>query len=133
MSDHAPSTDNTRLRAHPSDRAISDSQTLDLTAALEQLRSEEHPAPHGHRQVTLFHHRPVSVVLFAFDAEGTLPDHVAQGTVIIQVLQGSLHVQVDATDHVVESQQIMVLNPGIPHSVFAELPSAMLLTVHLTA
>jgi quercetin dioxygenase-like cupin family protein len=122
-----------RLRDHPVARGIGDSQTLDIAAALEQLRAEGHPAVHGHRQVTLFHRPPLTLVLFAFDADGLLPDHVAQRMVSIQVIDGSLTVQADGTDHRLEAQQILLLNPGVAHSVRAGVPSAILLTVYQAA
>jgi len=122
-----------RLRAHPVARGIGDSQTLDIAAALEQLRAEQHSSVHGHRQVTLFHRPPLTLVLFAFDAGGLLPDHVAQRMVSIQVIDGSLTVQAAGVDHVLEAQQILLLNPAVAHSVRAGMPSAMLLTVYQAA
>jgi quercetin dioxygenase-like cupin family protein len=122
-----------RLREHPVTRGIGDSQTLDIAAALEQLRAEEHPAVHGHRQVTLFHRPPLTLVLFAFDADGLLPDHVAQGLVSIQVIDGSLTVQAAGVDHRLDAQQILLLDPAVAHSVRAGQPSAMLLSVHQVA
>jgi quercetin dioxygenase-like cupin family protein len=119
-----------RLRDHPVARGIGDSQTLDLAAALEQLRAEAHPAVHGHRQVTLFHQPPVTLVLFAFDAEAQLPNHSAQGMVCIQVIDGAIAVQAAGADHILEAGQILVLNPDVAHTVRAARPSAMLLTVH---
>jgi quercetin dioxygenase-like cupin family protein len=122
-----------RLREHPVARGIGDSQTLDIAAALELLRAEEHPAVHGHRQVTLFHRPPLTLVLFAFDADGLLPEHVAQRMVSIQVIDGSLTVQAAGVDHVLEAQQILLLDAAVAHSVRAGRPSAMLLTVYQAA
>ena len=48
----------------------------------------------------------------------------------IQVIDGSLTVQAAGTDHVLEAQQILLLDPAVAHSVRAGMPSAMLLTVH---
>lgn len=118
-----------RLREHPVARGIGDSQTLDIAAALEQLRAEEHPAVHGHRQVTLFHRPPLTLVLFAFDADGLLPDHTAQGLVSIQVIDGAIAVQAAGADHILEAGQILLLDPAVAHSVRVGQPSAMLLTV----
>jgi quercetin dioxygenase-like cupin family protein len=131
MNEQSVPTDQSRLRQHPADRAIGDSQVLDLAAALEQLRAEDHPAPQGHRQVTVFHQTPVTMVLFAFEADGILPNHVAQGVVTIHVLEGALVIQTEAIEHVLEQNQVLVLKAGIPHSVRASVPSAMLLTVNL--
>ncbi len=120
----------TRLREHPEVRGISASQSLNISAALAQLRAEVHAAIHGHRQVTVFHHLAFSLVLFDFDAGGVLPDHVVNGMVSIHVLEGMLTVHAADTDYPLAVGEILVLNPSVAHSVRAEIASAMLLTVH---
>lgn len=131
MDDHQAGDEAERLRPHPAERAIGESRGFDLGAALQELRAESHPAEKGHRQVTLFHHTPVTHVLFAFEPNGALPDHAAHGLVTIQVIEGRLSVEVDGTNHDLATHQVLVLNPDVRHSVRAAERSAMLLTVHL--
>jgi len=119
-----------RLRDHPITRGIGNNQILHLADAVDHLVNEVHPAIHGHRQITLFRQAPVTLVLFVFDAGGELPDHVAQGIVSIQVLNGRLSIQIAGNDHRLDAGQILFLNPAIAHSVRAEIASTMLLTVH---
>lgn len=89
----------TRLRERPVARGISDSQTLDIPVALEHLCAESYAAGHGHRQVTLFHQAPVTLVLFALDTGGELPDNVAQSVVSIQPLDSTLTMHAAGADH----------------------------------
>jgi len=120
-----------RLRTAPSDRFAGQAHAFDLNEALRTLRAEDHPARDGHRQVTILRRAPITNVLFAFDEGGVLAEHKTNGTVTIHGLEGRLLVQADGTDFYLEADQLVVLNPGLPHSVRALAPSAMLLTVHL--
>ena len=120
-----------RLRVHPSERFAGESHIFDLKTALQTLRAEAHSGQSGHRQVTIFHRAPVTQVLFAFDAGGDLADHAAQGLVTIHALDGHLIVQAAEQTHELEAGIMVVLAPGVRHSVRATKASAMLLTVHL--
>ena len=120
-----------RLRPHPTGRFSGESHLFDLNQTLAQLRAEAHAAEHGHRQVTIFHRAPVTQVLFAFEPEGELADHAANGLVTIHALQGHLTVQAAGENYELDAGLMVVLSPGVRHSVRANQASAMLLTVHL--
>lgn len=119
------------LCPHPTDRFAGASHFFDLSAALAGLREETHAAEKGHRQVTIFHRAPVAKVLFSFDAGGELADHAANGLVTIHALEGRLTIEAEGESYELGANQVMVLSPGVRHSVRAEETSAMLLTVHL--
>ncbi len=123
-----------RLRMPPSERFAGESHQFDLRQALAQLRAEDHPARDGHRQVTIFHHTPVTHVLFDFEAGGVLPEHSTRGLVTIHVLEGRFMIRTDAGSHRdLRAGALLILNPELPHAVQAVERSAMLLTVHLDA
>lgn len=122
-----------RLRAAPAERFAGLSHEVDLRAALESLRAEPHPAPHGRRQITVFHRSPVTTALFSFDAGGVLANHRTRGLVTIHVLEGQFLVNADGRAYDLRAGQMLVLNPDVPHDLRATVTSAMLLTVHLTA
>jgi len=122
---------NTRLRSHPDERFAGPSHIFDLGSALLDLRAESHQSQHGHRHVTIFHRKPVTQALFAFEPGGELADHAAGGLVTIHVLEGCLKVQAAEEVFELTAGRMMVLSPGVRHSVRADEPSAMLLTVHL--
>lgn len=126
-------TNPTRPRSHPNERFAAPQHLLDLTQSIEKLRAEAREGQHGHRQMTLFHRAPVTLVLFAFEKDGELADHAANGLVTIQVLDGALAVQAEEQNHELRSGNALVLDPNVRHSVRALEPSAMLLTVHLSA
>ncbi len=120
-----------RLRTSPAERFAGEAHRFDLQQALQALRAESHPARDGHRQVTLFHHTPITHVLFAFDAGGTLAKHATSGLVTIHILEGRVTVQADGAPHLLSAGQLLILRPDVPHDVRAEERAAMLLTVHL--
>lgn len=121
----------TRLRPHPADRFAGASHAFDLLDSLAKLRAETHAGESGHRQVTIFHRAPVTQVLFSFDAGGELADHAANGLVTIHAIEGRLTVEAEGETYSLSANQLVVLSPGVRHSVKADEPSAMLLTVHL--
>ncbi len=131
VDEHQENQQYDRLRPAPVERFAGQIHFFDLNRALSELRAEEHAAESGHRQITIFHRVPVAKVLFAFDAGGVLLNHSAHGLVTIHVLEGCLMVQADGHDHKLEADQILILDPDIPHDVRASQASAMLLTVHM--
>jgi len=124
-----PSPD--RLRTAPAERFAGETHRFNLQQALRDLRAEPHPARDGHRQVTIFHHTPITHVLFAFDEGGTLGQHSTSGLVTIHVLEGRVIVQAEGVPHDLSAGQLLILRPNVPHDVRAEECSAMLLNVHL--
>lgn len=121
----------TRVREHPSVRFAGTQTVLDLPDSIESLLSEGPAGQHGHRQKALFHHGSTTLALFSFEQGSTLPDHVVDGVVIIQVLTGKLGVKISGQEHTLMPSQVLVLAPGVPHDVNAYEESHMLLTVCL--
>lgn len=120
-----------RLRTPPVERFAGERHVFSLSAALAELRAEDHPARNGHRQITLFHRGPVTQVLFSFEPGGHLDEHSAHGLVSIHVLEGLVHIEADGVEHALGEGEILVLDPDVPHDVRAPKAAAMLLTVHL--
>jgi quercetin dioxygenase-like cupin family protein len=119
-----------RLRPHPAERFAGAEHLLDLPAALRALRAEARPVPNGHRQITLVHHGPVRLVLFAFDAGGRIPEHRAAGWVTIHVLRGGLRVRTPEAQHTLREGQVLALAPDVPHDVEAPDGAEMLLGIY---
>jgi quercetin dioxygenase-like cupin family protein len=120
-----------RLRRPPKERFAGTEHVYDLAEIARQLRMEPHPAKDGHRQITIAHHGPVALVVFDFEADGWLLDHVADGLVTIHTLAGQVEVKTAAGDHQLPAGTLLVLAPGEAHDLHASLPSQVLLTVHL--
>ena len=122
---------NTALREHPDIRFADPIQLFDLRKIADDLAREPIDTPNDHNQIALYKRDLVTTALFSFEKGGTLPEHSAVGTVFIQVVEGTLTVNVEGNPQRVEAGQLLVLAPDIPHDVVAEVPSIMLLTVSL--
>lgn len=123
-------TDDSRLRPHPSDRFAGPEHCLDMRETARALRTEKSPGANGHRQITLLHERPVRLVLIAFDADGRMPEHQAPGWVTIQVMRGALRVQTAEQQHHLREGQMLALAPDVRHDVCASEETDMLLGVY---
>lgn len=121
----------TRHRPRPAERFAAPEHLLDLHKIAEQLRKEPLPARHGHRQMTIYQHDLMTVVLFVFATGGQLNDHQANGVVTIHLLEGEVQVKTAAHTYELSAASMVALAPEVRHSVLAKQPSAMLLTVCL--
>jgi len=124
-------TSEDRLRPHPNTRETRPVLSLDLAAAVRALEAEPQPAASGHRQISLLHRGPLRLLLFAFEAGGSLPAHHAPGQVVIQALTGRLEVTTPHGRVELGPGQVIVLEPELPHSISAVVASQMLLTICL--
>ena len=122
-------TPDERLRPPSPERLAVPVQRFDLTAAAVQLRAEAPASVAGHRQVALVRRGPLTVILFAFDADGVIKEHSAAGEVTIQVLAGRLEVTVDGEALSLGRGELVVLAPRQLHTVRATESSDMLLTI----
>jgi quercetin dioxygenase-like cupin family protein len=120
-----------RSRTHPDERFAPPAQMFDLGAAARQLSSAANTNVNGHRQKTLCRHGNTTLALFSFDAGARMREHRAAGTVFIQILQGRLTVQAENERHDLSAGHVLVMSPNVPHDVYAEEASQMLLTVSL--
>lgn len=122
---------NDRTRRQPEERFAGSEHLFDLSASAESLRNEMEPARQGHRQITLLHQGGLNVVLFDFEADGRLSDHSADGVVVIQTIGGTIEVATPEKTREMPAGSLLVLEPNIVHEVVAQVPSQMLLTIHL--
>lgn len=71
----------------------------------------------------------VNAVLFSFDTGQELSEHTAAMPVILQTLSGSLDVTADGRTVTLVPGDLLHLRTRVPHSVLANEPSALLLTM----
>lgn len=129
------SSDEERRREYPGERFAQSVIQQDLSELSRQLDEEELGDGHneqGHNQIELYRHNNTTVSLFNFEQGAHIADHaVEDGSVMIQVLDGKLCFQTeDADTHLhPEDEQVIILEPGIEHSIQAEKDSRVLLTI----
>jgi quercetin dioxygenase-like cupin family protein len=118
-----------QTRRPPRERSAGSEHIFDLREMAAGLRDEDAPVRGGHRQMTIHHRPPVSLVLFDFEAGARLRDHQTDGQVTILALTGLLEVSTPAQTQRLPAGSLLVLDPGVRHDVFARQKSQMLLTV----
>lgn len=124
-----------RRREHPGERFAQSVIQQDLKELSRQLDEEDLGVGHseqGHNQIELYRHNNTTVTLFNLDKGAHINEHaVEDGSVMIQVLEGKLCFQTGNADAHLhpEDEQVVVLEPGIEHSIQAEKDSRVLLTI----
>lgn len=122
---------NERMRQHPEERFHPPQLKIDLGEVASTLLAEPLSETRNHRQETLYRHGRLTVALFLFDRGASMPQHVAEGVVTVQVLQGRLKMTSEGQVHDLAAGSLLVLAPGVQHDVHAIEPTRMLLTVCL--
>ena len=117
----------TPQRTRPAQRFAGAEHFIDLPGVITRLRAEKHPG--GHQQEAIYKSGPVTVAVFVFDAGGHLREHRADGLVTIQLLDGSLLLHTPEHTYDLVPGGLVTLAPGVPHSIQAHKPGAMLLTI----
>ena len=71
----------------------------------------------------------ITLTLFAFDKGEGLSTHAAPGDAMVQVLDGEVKLTIGGKEVIAGEGEIVVMPADVPHSVDAERPFKMLLTV----
>lgn len=116
-------------RRPPRERFAGTEHVFNLRGIAAALRDESTPVRDGHRQITIYHKAPVTLVVFDFDAGARLTDHRADANVTILTLSGVLVVSTPEQTHQLPEGSLLVLDPGVRHDVFAPEGGQMLLAV----
>ena len=96
---------------------------------LEDVAAEIEIPKDGTLSRVLVKDNPVRLVAFAFDAGQELTEHTASVPVVVQVISGSLTIEVAGERHRLTPSSWMLLGAGEPHSVYADEPTKMLLSM----
>jgi quercetin dioxygenase-like cupin family protein len=77
----------------------------------------------------LIHNNAGSITLFSFDAGQGLSQHTAPFDAFIQVVDGEMVLNVEGADHHIKSGDSFIIPSGALHSVKAEKPFKMIITM----
>jgi len=113
----------------PMHRVARSSLTFDLAAEVARLHTEESWRQGVRNAKTLVKEPDLRVVLILLRQGARMEEHRAPGRITIQALSGRLRLQVLDQASDLESGQILMLDPDIPHDVEAIEESAFLLTI----
>jgi len=72
---------------------------------------------------------PLRLVMFAFDVGEELTEHTASLPVVIQVIEGAVTIEASGERVQLSAGGWLFLEPNEPHTVVADQPTKMLLTM----
>ena len=98
---------------------------------LNDIASEVEIPPDGTLSRVLYQDGQVRLIVFAFDAGQELTEHTAASPAVVQVLRGRLHLTLRGEETTAGPGSWIHMPAQLPHSVRAEEPSVMLLTLLL--
>jgi quercetin dioxygenase-like cupin family protein len=103
--------------------------TLDLPAILGSMKQEATWRMARRNAMTLVKQPIFRVVLVALQAGAEIGAHETEGPITVQAIEGRLAIQVEADEFVLGAGQLLILRPGLRHSIRAQADSAFLLTL----
>ena len=119
-----------RLRVPPRERFAGDEHIIDLETAFAGLPSES-VLRHGHMQKVLYRLGRTTTAIFAFEAGGRLEQYTIDAQAIVHVIEGRVRVCTPDSAYELTRNQMVMLDPGVPHDVEAVERTRLLLTVVL--
>ena len=102
---------------------------IDLLRFMEQIKKEPAWLNGPRNAITVFKSECLRLVLIALHAGAELPTHTADGTISVQVLEGSIRFGTSGESVQLGKGQLVTLHEKIPHSVLALEESLFLLTL----
>lgn len=78
---------------------------------------------------TIVQDKQKSITIFSFDKGQEISTHKSSGDAIIQVIDGEALITVDGVEHILKKGMSIVMENGLPHSVYAKEKFKMILMV----
>ena len=102
---------------------------IDIAEYASQLKDEEAWQKNDRNAITLFKSEHMRIVLAAFHKNAAMPGNTTDGTISIQVFEGSLIVNSGLGHLTLGANQMAALHGEIPYSIMAVEESVFLLTI----
>jgi quercetin dioxygenase-like cupin family protein len=103
--------------------------TLDLPAILGSMKQEETWRTARRNAMTLVKQPIFRIVLVALRAGAEIGAHETEGPVTVHAIEGRLTIDVGADEFALSAGQLLILSPGLRHSMHAQDDAAFLLTL----
>ena len=104
---------------------ILSSNVISLDTAIQQLNVD---LSKNINTLSLYKGKGMSIILVALNPEAELKKHTAAGPISVQVIAGSISFHTDQDSKNLVVGQILTLEAGVPHSVYAKQRSIFLVT-----
>jgi quercetin dioxygenase-like cupin family protein len=83
----------------------------------------------GRNARTLIKDGPLRLTLVVVAPGGAIPEHQAEGPILVSPVRGEIRFTVDGRDYDLRPGQVLSCGPGVPHSVTSNEGGTFLLTV----
>ena len=103
--------------------------TFDLPAILGSMRQETTWRTAKRNAMTLVKQPIFRIVLVALQAGGEIGAHETEGPVTVHAIEGRLTIHVGTDEFSLSAGQLLILRPGLRHSMYAHDDTAFLLTL----
>ncbi|GAB6281997.1 MAG: cupin domain-containing protein [Ignavibacterium sp.] len=70
-----------------------------------------------------------NVTLFAFDEGESLTEHTSPFEALVLMFEGKMTITIGGNPNVIEEGEMILLPPNVPHALFADEKSKMMLTM----
>jgi len=101
---------------------------FDLDAEIRDSESRK-PWSSAKHSKTLVKNEDLRVVLFTMESGATLKEHLAPGSITVQVLRGEIRFSAQDHDRSLRTGELLTLGPSISHAVESVGDSVFLLTI----
>jgi quercetin dioxygenase-like cupin family protein len=102
---------------------------INLPALTKQIKEEDAWSKSDRNAITVFKTNGMNIVLIALHAHAEMKTHSAQGTISVQVLDGTIKFNTAVESLEIQKGQLLTLHAGIEHSVMAKEEAVFLLTI----
>ncbi len=128
-------TDNESTLLRPEGKRILNAPLveIDLNKFIKKIKQEVTWAENDQNAITIFKSDSSTIVLMGMKENAELKAHIANGNIIIQVLEGEINFKTDLHSSLLDKGQMVALQSNINHSVVAILESFFLLTICMEA
>ena len=102
---------------------------INLPELTKQVKTEDAWSKSDRNAITVFKTTGMNIVLVALHAHAEMKIHTAQGTISVQVLDGTIKFNTADEFLEIKKGQLLTLHAGIPHSILATKEVVFLLTM----
>jgi len=102
--------------------------SIDLQKFITQLKDEPAWNKNDRNAITVFKSNGITMVLSALHKDAAMDDLVVEGLLVLQVIEGSIHVDTDKESITLMEKQMVVLHPECKQNVTAAEDAVLLLS-----
>jgi quercetin dioxygenase-like cupin family protein len=104
---------------------------VDIPAYIKQLKEEKAWKESDRNGITVFKTDRQTIVLTALHEAAVIKENTIDGLVTLQVIEGSISVDINGENIAVYENQVLTIHPKIQHRIKAFSDSVILFTNHL--